>query len=65
VDRLLNEDEAAEFLGLSPNTLRSWRHTGKGPDFIRMGGCVRYSVPALEAFVNSCTVSAAAEAVTI
>ena len=65
--KLLTEDEAADVLGISANTLRSWRHAHKGPCFIRLGASVRYAVPDLEAYVNSCTVdprAAAAAAVT-
>ena len=33
--RLLTEQEASDYLRISVATLRSWRHRGKGPPFIR------------------------------
>lgn len=43
-DKLLDEKQAAEFLGLQPRTLASWRFTGRrGPKFVRISArCVRY-----------------------
>jgi len=34
--------EAAALLGLSPRTLDTYRCTGAGPSYYRLGGCVRY-----------------------
>lgn len=31
--RMLNNAEAAALIGVSPNTLKLWRHQGKGPPF--------------------------------
>ena len=42
--------EAAERLGLSPRTLDTYRCTGAGPWFYRLGGCVRYRETDLEAW---------------
>ena len=42
--------EAAERLGLSPNTLARYRITGAGPRYYRFGGCVRYRGDHLEAW---------------
>lgn len=42
--------EAAEYLGLSPATLRSWRHRGIGPAFTpptRRGFAATYTLEAL------------------
>jgi predicted site-specific integrase-resolvase len=50
LDRLLNEKEAAEILGISVKTARRWRWAGKGPIFRRIGACVRYHPADLEAF---------------
>jgi hypothetical protein len=40
---LLNTDEAATFLGLSPHTLSKWRITGNGPPFRLLGRRCLYS----------------------
>ncbi len=42
--------EAAERLGLSPRTLDTYRCTGAGPWYCRLGGCVRYRVKDLDAW---------------
>ena len=36
LDRLLNEVEAADFLGLKDRTLQEWRIKGCGPRFVRL-----------------------------
>lgn len=41
-DRLLNTQQAANMLGLSPNTLNQWRHDGRPPRFRKLGKAVRY-----------------------
>ena len=35
--------QAAEFLGVSKQTLALWRSDGKGPAFVRIGNVVRYA----------------------
>jgi len=51
-DRLLDQREAARFLGLSPATLARWRSIGGGPSFVKLGARVRYARRALEDFVR-------------
>jgi len=34
---LLNTTEAANYLGLAPSTLHSWRGQGKGPSYLKYG----------------------------
>lgn len=36
--RNLTEAEAADRLGFKPQTLRKWRHTGRGPKFLQPEG---------------------------
>ena len=36
--------ELADLLSISPMTLRNWRSLGKGPHYLKVGGCVRYPV---------------------
>lgn len=48
-----NTEEAAEFLCLSPRTLKNWRSIGNGPQFVKLTPkAVRYSKKALDAFIN-------------
>jgi predicted DNA-binding transcriptional regulator AlpA len=37
-NELLSPGRVAELLGIKPQTLRSWRHLGKGPRYVRIGG---------------------------
>ena len=50
---LLNEHEAADLLNLSVKTLRQWRFTGRGPQFLKLMAAVRYSQSDLEVFIES------------
>ncbi len=39
----LSEQEAANYLSLSPSTLRNWRVAGGGPPFVKISKrCIRY-----------------------
>lgn len=49
--RLLTLEDVAARLGISPSTLRWWRHRGEGPPSIRLGRHVRYPEDALEAWL--------------
>ncbi len=43
-NELLNQKQAAKFLGLSHRTLERWRCTGGGPPFIRVSNrAIRYA----------------------
>jgi predicted DNA-binding transcriptional regulator AlpA len=35
--KTLNSEEAAASLGIAPNTLKFWRHQGRGPRYIKLG----------------------------
>jgi len=50
---LLNERDAAEFLGLSARTLQNWRWLGTGPIFLKLGGAVKYRLCKLERFLEN------------
>ncbi len=41
---LLSNAEAAALLGVTPNTLKFWRHKGRGPVFIKYGDSPRSGV---------------------
>ena len=50
---LLTTRQAAEFLGLSPETLLTWRCTKQVEiPYIKLGKAVRYRREDLEAFIN-------------
>lgn len=49
---LLSTKQAAQLLGLKPNTLAKWRVAGTGPVFVTMGRAVRYRVSDLRNFID-------------
>ena len=49
-ERALSETEVAERLGVSPFTVRAWRHRGHGPRFLKMGRAVRYRPEDIDAY---------------
>jgi predicted DNA-binding transcriptional regulator AlpA len=49
---MLNEKEAAQRLGLSVATLRTWRCREKGPRFFRLGKAIRYSEDEIAQFLS-------------
>jgi hypothetical protein len=53
MDTLLTECEVAKRLRMKPGTLRRWRHEGRGPEWVRLEGAVRYAPEALARFVAS------------
>jgi len=52
-DRYLNDVEAAKLLSASVQTLRNWRHVGRGPAYSKKGKMVRYSLKSLIDFMES------------
>jgi hypothetical protein len=52
-DRFLNDVEAAKILSMSPQSLRNYRHLGKGPAYSKKGRMVRYRLQDLLDFMNS------------
>jgi predicted DNA-binding transcriptional regulator AlpA len=52
---LLTTKQAAEMLGLSPNTLNQWRNLKRGPKFIKISKSVRYSPHELESYLEQQT----------
>lgn len=51
--RLLKETEAAAILRVKVATLRRWRWAGCGPEFIKIGGAVRYDLADIEEFIEA------------
>jgi len=50
--QLLDEREVSKRLSVSVNTLRYWRLSGDGPNWVKLGRLVRYDAAALENFVG-------------
>ena len=50
----MSERKVAEYLGLTPRALQSWRTRGGGPIYLRIGHrTVRYSQADLEAWLEA------------
>lgn len=52
LDPILNQEQLAEYLGVSIYTLRTWRNKGEGPKFIRLGRKIAYRTEDIEAYLN-------------
>jgi predicted DNA-binding transcriptional regulator AlpA len=52
-ERPLGEREAAELLGVSPNTLKHWRWVGKGPRYVKLVHRVAYRPGDLREWINA------------
>ena len=57
----LDQDAAAAFLGLRPQTLANWRHHSKGPAYLKLSpgprGRVGYLLEDLQDFREKCRVN--------
>lgn len=51
--QIMTDKQAAKFLGVGLQTLRNWRCRRQGPDYIKMGRAVRYSVRDLLRYLES------------
>lgn len=51
--KLLSTVEAADFLGISPDTMPRWRWAGTGPAYLKVGRSVRYRLSDLEDYLKS------------
>jgi hypothetical protein len=61
-DCAFNENQAAEFLGVSVRTLQAWRVRGGGPPYVKIGRAVRYQRRTLVNFQEEHTVTSTSEA---
>lgn len=56
---VMDEEDAAHFIGVSQKTLQTWRSRRMGPPYIRMARkCIRYRRADLQEFVDSRVVRA-------
>ena len=60
--QVVNDREAARFLGLAPQTLRNWRTNRRGPKYVRLGGRIVYRLADLNEFLNRGVIDPATEA---
>ena len=49
---LLTLNEAADRIGIAPQTLMNWRTRGYGPPSARIGGRVKYRPEDIDAWIN-------------
>ena len=52
VRKLIDTKEAAEMLGTTVGTLKSWRSREVGPKWVKLGAAVRYDVEELLDFIK-------------
>jgi excisionase family DNA binding protein len=50
---LIDEVSLAARLGVSRSTLQSWRYTGRGPRYLKVGRLVRYRNADVEAYLRA------------
>jgi predicted DNA-binding transcriptional regulator AlpA len=51
----VDEVRLAARLGVSRSTLQSWRYSGRGPRWIKLGRLIRYRVTDVNAFLDANT----------
>lgn len=50
---VIDENEAAAFMGISPKTLQGWRTRRMGPPYVRIARkCIRYRKTDLQAYMD-------------
>ena len=59
---LLDEREASTYLKISPRTIQTWRLTGEGPAFVKIGRAVRYRRSDLDAYISTRICASTAQA---
>jgi len=58
--KYLTVSEVAEMLRMPVETIRYWRHIGKGPASFKLGRRVLYAIEDVEAFVDAARKASAA-----
>lgn len=53
MDKLLDNAQVAEILGIKPATLRKWRHLNKGPRWIKLGRRAMYKPEDVTAWIDT------------
>jgi predicted site-specific integrase-resolvase len=52
-NKTFSHKEAARYLGVASQTLHNWRHSRKGPNYIKLGSKVIYRLVDLDAYLES------------
>lgn len=52
-EKLWTLQELSEYLGLEASTLHIWRHQGRGPESLKIGGRIRYRDSVVSAWVSA------------
>lgn len=53
-EKLLNEQQAAEYLEFTPRALQMWRHKGNGPKYVKISSrAVRYRKRDLDEWIEA------------
>lgn len=54
--QLITTEEASKMLSVAPITMQTWRSKNQGPDFVKIGGSVRYKLTDIESWIeqNTC-----------
>ncbi len=54
--KLLTEKEVAELLAIHVQTLRNWRHLGRGLPYCKIGTAVRYDIEIINREIEANTI---------
>jgi hypothetical protein len=58
MSKLINERQAADYLGIAVQTARNWRHLGKGPKYAKLeGSAIRYFIDDLDVYRQQHTIT--------
>ncbi len=55
IGELVDEPSLAKRLNVSRSTLQSWRYTGRGPRWIKLGRLIRYRVRDIDDYLEAHT----------
>jgi predicted DNA-binding transcriptional regulator AlpA len=64
LERLLDTDQMAELIGITPTYARQLRLSGKGPAFVKIGGLVRYRPSSISAWLDERTLGSTSDETT-
>ena len=59
--KLWSSKRTADYLGIEDQTLRKWRVKGKGPQYIKTEGAVRYLSNVVKQYRQACTRSSTSD----